>query len=54
MNNDALSLTEEQITERFEELTEAVSSDDAEKISACAKEVLILVEQRNKKCKLLK
>ncbi len=54
MSNDALSSVEGQITIRFAELSEAVKADDIEKATALANEVVILLGDRNKKCKLLK
>jgi len=54
MSNDALASVEGQITVKFAELSEAVKADDAEKAAEIAKEVIVLVGDRNKKCKLLK
>lgn len=54
MSNDALASVETQITVKFSELTEAVKADNTEKIAEIANEVIILVGDRNKKCKLLK
>ena len=54
MSNDALATTESQITLKFAELADAVSSDDAEAVKKAAREVCILVDDRNKKCRLLK
>jgi hypothetical protein len=54
MSNDALSSIESEITIKFAELSEAVKAKDAEKVAETAKEVVILVGDRNKKCKLLK
>ena len=54
MSNDALAAAEAQITLKFAEFTSAVHADELEKVTAIAKEVIILVEDRNKKCKLLK
>jgi hypothetical protein len=54
MSNAALATVEGQITVKFAELSEAVKTDDIEKTVELAKEVLILVGDRNKKCKLLK
>ena len=54
MSNDALSSVEGQITVKFAELSDAVKADDAEKVAELAREVVILVGDRNKKCKLLK
>ena len=54
MSNEALSSVESQITIKFAELSEAVKADDAERVSEIANAFVILVEDRNKKCKLLK
>ena len=54
MSDDALASVEGQITLKFAELSDAVKADDAEKVAVLANEVIILVGDRNKKCKLLK
>ena len=54
MSNDALASVESQITIKFAELSDAVKADDTEKVAEIANEVVILVGDRNKKCKLLK
>ena len=54
MSNDALASVESQITVKFAELSEAVKADDAAKVVELANEVIVLVGDRNKKCKLLK
>ena len=54
MSNDALASVESQITVKFAELSEAVKADDANKAMEIANEIIILVGDRNKKCKLLK
>lgn len=54
MSNDALSSVESQITVKFAELSEAVKDDNNTKVAEIANEVIILVSDRNKKCKLLK
>ena len=54
MSHDALSSVESQITVKFAELSEAVKTDDANKVTEIANEIIILVVDRNKKCKLLK
>ena len=54
MSNDALASVESQITVKFSELSYAVKEDNAEKVAEIANEVVILVGDRNKKCKLLK
>ena len=54
MSNDALASVEDEITAKFTELTEAVKADDAESVAKIANDVVVLVGDRNKKCKLLK
>ncbi len=54
MSNDALSSLESEITIKFATLSDAVKADDVTAVVEAAKEVIILVENRNKKCKLLK
>lgn len=54
MSNEALSLIEAKITVKMEELSSAVGADDAEKAKEIADEIVILVGDRNKKCKALK
>lgn len=54
MSNDALSSVESQITIKFAELTEAVKEDNAERVVELVNEVVFLVGDRNKKCKLLR
>lgn len=54
MSHSALTHTESEITVKFTKLTEAVAAADDEAIAALAEEVIILVGDRNKKCKLLK
>ena len=54
MSDDALASAESQITLAFAKLTEAVEADNAETVKETAREVIILVNDRNKKCKLLK
>lgn len=54
MSHDALSSVESQITVKFAELSEVVKADDANKAMEIANEIIILVGDRNKKCKLLK
>lgn len=54
MSNDALASVEGQITLKFAELSEAVKVDDADVVAQKANEVIILVGDRNKKCRLLK
>lgn len=54
MSNDALASAEAQITIKFNELADAVNAEDAEKAKAAASEVVILINNRNQKGKLLK
>ena len=54
MSNEALSVIEAKITVKMEELASAVGADDAEKTKEIADELVILVGDRNKKCKVLK
>ena len=54
MSNDALAAVESQITVRFAALSSAVAAGDEAQIKAAADEMLILLEHRNNKCKLLK
>ncbi len=54
MSNDALSSAESQITIAFAEFKAAVEKDDTDLVKSCADKVLILLKDRNNKCKLLK
>ena len=54
MSNDALAAVESQITIKFAAFSDAVKANDVAAIAAAAEEVLILVKDRNNKCKLLK
>lgn len=54
MSDEALSSTESQITLKFAELANAVTSNDVDTVKTSAKEVMILLDDRNKKCRLLK
>ena len=54
MSNDALASVESQITVKFAELSDAVKADDVAKVAELANEVVILIGDRNKKCKSLK
>ena len=51
MSNDALASIESEIAVEFAKLTEAVKADDTDAVVASANEVIILVGDRNKKCK---
>lgn len=54
MSNDALASIESEIAVEFAKLTEAVKADDIDAVIASAGEVIVLVGDRNKKCRLLK
>lgn len=54
MSNEALSSVESQITVKFNELSNAVIEDNKPTAEAIGNELIILVNDRNKKCKLLK
>lgn len=54
MSNPSLSSAETQIMLKFTEFSEAVKADDIAKAGDLAKELIILVNDRNKKCRLLK
>ena len=54
MSSSALASAESQITVKFSEFSEAVNADNAESASDIAKELTILIGDRNKKCMLLK
>ena len=54
MSSDALASAESAITIKFAQLQSAVQANDKEKAIPMADELLILIADRNKKCKLLK
>ena len=54
MSNEALSVIEAKITVKMDEFTSAVNADDAEKVKEIADEIVILISDRNKKCKTVK
>ena len=54
MGNDALAHLESQITDKFAEFSEVVKADDSAKAVEIANEVLALLGDRNRKCRLLK
>ncbi len=54
MSNDALAILEGQITVAFSKLTDAVTTSNAEAVKELSNEMIILVNDRNKKCRLLK
>jgi len=54
MSSDVLASVEEQISVKFSELSEAVKSDNTAVVTDIANEIVVLLENRNQKCKLLK
>lgn len=54
MSDEALGGVENQITNEFMKLSDAVKSGDDDKASQIAEEVIQLVDERNNKCKVLK
>lgn len=54
MSNPMLAGVESQISIKFADLSNAVLTDDIAAVSAVAAEMLVLVKDRNSKCKLLK
>ncbi len=54
MSSDQLAAAESQITLAFAGLREAVAAGDSQQVKQKANDVLILVKERNSKCKLLK
>lgn len=54
MSNEALASIESQITITFSSLTDAVDKGDVNAVKKAADEIVILLNDRNKKCKLLK
>ena len=52
MSNDALATVESQISAKFTELSDAVKTDDFTSVTEIANEVVILIGDRNKKCKV--
>lgn len=54
MSNGALVSIESEITIKFSNLSGAVASDDFDAVTECANELVLLIGERNKKCKLLK
>ena len=53
MSNETLSVIEAKITVKVDEFATAVGADDAEKAKEIADDIIILVGDRNKKCKAL-
>ncbi|WP_454969057.1 hypothetical protein [Eubacterium sp.] len=54
MSDEALSLVESQITIKFNEFSNAVIEDNKPLAETLGNELIILVNDRNKKCKILK
>lgn len=54
MSNSALASIESEITIKFSNFSGAVVSDDFDVVAKSSKELVILIGERNKKCKLLK
>ena len=54
MSSEMLVPTESQITIKFAELTDAVNNNNIDLAESAAREVVILLNDRNKKCGLLK
>lgn len=54
MSNAALAPSEAQITIKFNQLSQAVLANDVMSVRAFANDMLILIQDRNNKCRLLK
>lgn len=54
MSNEALSPVESQITIKFNEFSNAVVENNKPLAETLGNELIILVNDRNKKCKILK
>ena len=54
MSSDMLASVEGQITVKFDALSKAVTADDAQAAAAITEEMLILIKDRNAKCKMFK
>ena len=54
MSNEALASVESQITVKFAALSDVVQANDPAAVAELANDVVVLVGDRNKKCKLLK
>lgn len=54
MSSDALASVESEITIKLAELSTAVAEDNSDGASMLACELIILIGNRNKTCKLLK
>lgn len=54
MSNKALTEINEQIQSQFKSFENAINSEDKELADNIAKEIISLIDKRNKQCKLLK
>lgn len=54
MSNDALAGVESQITLKVSELTDGVENSDIDMVKRLCSDITILINDRNKKCKLMK
>lgn len=54
MSNEALAGIESQIALKFDALSKAVEADNVKEIGALVEEFVVLMNDRNKKCRLLK
>ena len=54
MSNDGLKTVEAQITLKFSDFSSTVSEGNLQKIQVTAEELISLLSERNKKCKILK
>lgn len=54
MSNPALNAVESQIADKFNEFASIAKTEDTEKTKSVAEELLLLIRNRNQKCKLLK
>ena len=54
MSNNALASIEEDIAIKFPRFSEAVISEDSKTVVTLSDEIIILLGDRNKKCRLLK
>lgn len=54
MSNAALAGVESRITLKFDELSQAVARDDGAAVESASAELLMLLDERSKKCRLMK
>ena len=54
MSNDTLASVESQITVKFAELSDAVKADDVARVTEITKDIMVLINNRNQKCKMSK